>query len=353
MHRTLLLPCAGKSTRYPGTRPKWMLTLPEGDLALARAAASMPAGSHDRMIVAVRADHDARYGAADLLRRVFGDRVEVIVLEHDTRGPADTVAEMIRRADVSGPFAIKDADSFFDPAPLPDGSFVALSDVRRSPHMTNVGAKSFAVINENGLVVEMVEKSLASNFVSVGLYGFADAGAYLESFDGLAAGADGGECFVSHVMNRAIADGLVVTPVDVTGLIDVGTLEDWRRHVRARGTIVTDLDGVVFENHSRYFPPYWTDADKPIAANVAALVGWQEKGAQLIFMTARPEEYREKTEVALKALGLKPHALVMGCLHGRRFLVNDHAPSNPHPAAVAVNTERNSPTLADHLKEWL
>ena len=35
MPRTLLLPCAGKSTRYPGTRPKWMLTLPEGDLALA------------------------------------------------------------------------------------------------------------------------------------------------------------------------------------------------------------------------------------------------------------------------------------------------------------------------------
>ena len=39
--------------------------------------------------------------------------------------------------------------------------------------MNNVGAKSFAVINENNLVVEMVEKSLASNFVNVGLYGFA------------------------------------------------------------------------------------------------------------------------------------------------------------------------------------
>ena len=63
---------------------------------------------------------------------------------------------------------------------MPDGSFVALSDVRRSPQMTNVGAKSFAVINENNLVVEMVEKSLASNFVSVGLYGFADAASYLD-----------------------------------------------------------------------------------------------------------------------------------------------------------------------------
>jgi hypothetical protein len=353
MSRTLLLPCAGKSTRYPGTRPKWMLTLPEGDIALARAAASLPPALCDRTIIAVRGEHEARYQATDLLRRVFGDGVEVLVLERDTRGPADTVAEIIRRAGVTGAFAVKDADSFFDPAALPDGSFVALSDVRQSPHMTNVGAKSFAVINENNLVVEMVEKSLASNFVSVGLYGFADAATYLDLFDDLAADATAPEFFVSHVMNRAIAAGMLVSPLMVCGLIDVGTLEDWRRHVRPRGTIVTDLDGVVFENHSRYFPPFWTDADKPIAANVAALRRWQEDGAQLIFMTARPEEFRRKTEETLQSMGLQAHALIMDCRHGRRFLVNDHAPSNPYPAAVAINTERNSPALADYMKDWL
>ncbi len=353
MTRTLLLPCAGKSTRYPGTRPKWMLTLPEGDLALARAAASVPPSAYDRAIIAVRSEHEASYQATALLRRVFGESVEVLVLDRDTRGPAETVAEMIRRAQVTGAFVIKDADSFFDPAPLPDGSFVALSDVRQSPHMTNVGAKSFAVINENNLVAEMVEKSLASNFVSVGLYGFADAATYLGLFGRLAAEADGQELFVSHVMNRAIMAGMMVSPQMVLGLIDVGTLEDWRRHVRPRGTIVTDLDGVVFENHSRYFPPYWADPDRPIAANIEALRRWQEDGAQLIFMTARPEEFRTKTEQVLAEQGLRAHALIMGCNHGRRFLVNDHAASNPYPAAVAISTERNSPNLSAYLKDWL
>lgn len=353
MSRTLLLPCAGKSTRYPGTRPKWMLTLPEGDLALARAAASVPATGYDRIVIAVRAEHDAKFQAKALLHRVFGPEVTVLVLDRDTRGPADTVAEMLRRARVNGAFAVKDADSFFDYAQLPDGSFVALSDVRKSPFMSNVGAKSFAVINENDLVVEMVEKSLVSNFVSVGLYGFADSGEYLEHFDALA--ADGGtqEIFVSHVMNRAIGAGAIIAPLLVSGLIDVGTLDDWRRHVRPRSTIVTDLDGVVFENHSRYFSPYWTEPDRAIEANVAALLRWQDRGAQIIFMTARPEEFRAKTEGALRALGLRPHALIMDCLHGRRFLINDHAPSNPHPAAVAINTERNAPVLADYMKDWL
>src|SRR6185437_7571758 len=278
MRRTLLLPCAGKSSRYPGVRPKWMLTLPDGQLALARAAASLPPDSYDRIVVAVRAEHEARYQTVELLERVFGASAEVLVLPLDTRGPADTVSEMILGAAVEGPFVIKDADSFFEPAPLPETGFVALSDIRKNPQMSNVGAKSFAVINENNLVVEMIEKSLASNFVSVGLYGFSDASIYLESFIATKATTDTGELFVSHVMNRAIADGMAVAPMPVEGLIDVGTLEDWRRHVRARGTIVTDVDGVVFQNHSRYFAPFWDDEDVPIEGNVAALRAFQELG---------------------------------------------------------------------------
>ena len=267
--RTLLLPCAGKSSRYPGVRPKWMMTLPDGALALSRAAASVPADAYDRVVAAVRADHDTRFDCRTLLKKAFGPAIEVVVIEGDTRGPADTVAHMVRRAGVSGAIAVKDADSFFDPAPLPQTSFVSISDVRRTPEMANVGAKSFAVVNEDGLVVEMVEKSLASNFVCIGLYGFADAAVFLDVFGGVAKAQAGGEVFVSHVMNRAIQDGMIVTPHMVYGLIDVGTLDDWRRHIRTRGTIVIDLDGVVFKNHSRHFPPYWDEADEPIAANHA------------------------------------------------------------------------------------
>jgi hypothetical protein len=349
---TLLLPCAGRSSRYPGVRPKWMLTLPEGDLAIARAAASVPAGAYRRIVAAVRREHEDRYGCTALLKRIFGEGIDVVVLEQDTNGPADTVAEMIVCAGVTGAVAIKDADSFFTPDALPGAGFVSVSDVRGNPSMTNVGAKSFAVINAQGLVVEMVEKSLASNHVCVGLYGFSDAAAYMAAFDAVARATPSGEIFVSHVMNRAIAGGMIVRPHVVSGLIDVGTLDDWRRYVRKRGTIVTDLDGVVFKNHSRYFAPFWDEPDEPIAANVEALRAYAAEGTQLIFMTARPEEYRARTEATLRQLGLDPHALVMDCRHGRRFLVNDHAGTNPFPSAVAISLERNSPALGDHLQDW-
>jgi hypothetical protein len=352
MSRTLLLPCAGRSSRYPGVRPKWMLTLPNGELALQRAVGSVAQDSWERMVVAVRADHDESYGCIELLRRAFGNDIMVVVISGDTRGPADTVAHMIREAQVSGAFMVKDADSFFDPSDLPSGNFVSLSDVRQTPDMTNIGAKSFAVLNGDGLIVEMVEKTLASNFVCIGLYGLADVQTYLEHFNAIAGERAAGEIFISHVMNRAIANGLSVVPHAARGLIDVGTLEDWRRYVRSRGTIVCDLDGVVFRNHSSYFPPYWEEPDEPIEANVAILREWQAAGAQLVFMTSRPERYRAKTAVALIALGLQTHALVMDCQHGRRFLINDHASSNPYPSAVGISLERDRPSLADYLKDW-
>jgi hypothetical protein len=329
-----------------------MLTLPDGTLALARAAASVPANSYDRVVAGVRADHDERYDCRTLLSRVFGDRVEVITIAKDTRGPADTIAHLVEAARLTGAIAVKDADSFFDPAPLPENNFVSVSDIRQTPEMSNVGAKSFAVINEDGVIVEMVEKSLASNHVCIGLYGFADAAQFLETFGAVARSREQGEIFISHVMNRAILDGMIVVPHTVYGLIDVGTLEDWRRHIRTRGTIVTDIDGVVFKNHSRHFPPYWDDADEPIESNIAALRDWQERGAQLVFMTARPEQYRERVTGALNQLGLHPHALIMDCRHGRRFLINDHAESNPHPSAVAISIERDSALLGSLLRDW-
>ena len=93
---------------------------------------------------------------------------------------------------------------------------------------------------------------------------------------GLLAGAIGLILVIAYCLFYYRGLGVVViSSLAVSGLIDVGTLEDWRRHVRPRGTIVADLDGVVFENHSRYFPPYWTDADKPIEANAAALRRWR------------------------------------------------------------------------------
>ena len=37
MTKSLIIPVAGKSSRYPGMRPKWLLTMPDGKLMLEKS----------------------------------------------------------------------------------------------------------------------------------------------------------------------------------------------------------------------------------------------------------------------------------------------------------------------------
>ena len=346
---TLLFPCAGHSTRYPGMRPKWLLTTPTGALAIQQAVASVR-WDGQRRIIAIRRAHEVDYAASEVLTRAFGDTIEIIVLDQDTSGPAHTVAEMIRLGDVQGAIGIKDADTFFEPLPYPGQSFVACTDLRTNLEVSRVGAKSFISINENGLINEVAEKDICSNYISSGFYGFRDASIFLDRFRTYHARFEG-EMFVSHITKILLGEGEVFRPVHIDRFVDVGTHTDWRAYTAAQATYVVDIDGVIVRNQSRYFSPLWGDAPVLLQGNVDALRALQQRGAQLVFMTSRPEEHRQATIALLEACGLSAHALVMDCHHGRRYMLNDFANSNPYPSAVAINIPRNTECLKDYLDE--
>ncbi len=349
MKRTILLPCAGPIPE-DGTRPPWLLTTPTGELVVRRAANSVAPDDIGRIVVGISDIVDQRFTAAEAVRRSFADcaglDVDVVTIDYATAGPAETVNELIRRAGVTGPIAIKDGHSFFDPVPGTTGSFVAVCDLRAHLDVASVGKKSFVTCNEQGLVSDIVEKTVCSNLISVGLYAFADTALFLSCYRRMMRLLESSAFFVSHLISAAVAGGEIVVPVNVSGFVDVDGGSSWTAFRDRHMTLVVDLDGVVFENHSAFFPPYWEEEDHPIEANVAHLRELQGRGAQLVFMTARPERYRQKTLNTLLALGLDAHALVTGCQHSRRYLINDFAPSNPYPSAVALNLGRNMPDLA-------
>jgi 2-C-methyl-D-erythritol 4-phosphate cytidylyltransferase len=47
---TLILPCAGRSTRFPGTRPKWALTHPCGELMLLESIKGLDLTKFERIV---------------------------------------------------------------------------------------------------------------------------------------------------------------------------------------------------------------------------------------------------------------------------------------------------------------
>ena len=346
---TVIIPWAAPVDPVAPTRPKGLLTTPDGDLVVMRAIASVPKSAVCRVIVAFLRETEDRFHTAEALRRASGGTIECLILDERTAGPAETVRQVIARAGVTGPVCIKDSDSFFEIAEMPSGSFMAIADIRTMQRLSDPGRKSYVHLNEQGFICDVVEKDVRSNLISIGLYGFHDAAFYAKTYDAVVAERGEMNYFVSHIVMSAVIQGEIFQPCACEQIVDLATDADWAIYRSAMPTFVLDIDGLIFRNQSKFFRPFWGDPVEPIEKNVAHLLALQANGAQLLFMTARPEAYRETTVTALEALGFRVHALVMGCYHATRYLVNDYAQSNPYPSAIAINVARNTPELASLL----
>ncbi len=326
-----------------------MLTAPSGELMLELSLGTVPDWRTRRVVIAGLREHLDDLQGETAIRRALGPHPEIVIFDQPTSGPAESVAEMLRQADVEGPIFIKDCDSWFVPAENVFGDVVCFADLRTTPNVRNVSGKSFLNLNEHSLLEGIIEKSVSSNFVSVGGYGFHEAHVFLEAYDKLLASDKPGEMFVSHVILEAMRAGAVFRGVEGNRYQDVGTLEAWNAFRRHQGTYFVDIDGVMLRNAGQYVPPLWDDQDVPLRRNVDIVRGLIQAGAQIVFVTARPERYREKTEQTLRDLGLTWHAAIFGVNHSTRTLINDYAASNPYPSAVALNLARNDDALDQFL----
>ena len=61
MTKNLIVPVAGKSSRYPGMRPKWLLTMPDGKLMIEKSLSLLNLKVFSRIIVIVLSDHLKKY----------------------------------------------------------------------------------------------------------------------------------------------------------------------------------------------------------------------------------------------------------------------------------------------------
>jgi dTDP-glucose pyrophosphorylase len=342
----VIVPCCGKSTRFPHLRPKWMLNMSDGRLMVQAATQGLNIEAR-HTIIAILAEDEHKYRISAGLKNSFGQELQICVLDQPTRSQSHTVAAVLEQMQIQGPFLVKDSDNFFEVALPPAGNFIC-HDSLNHHQLINPSNKSYITLNQDQLVTRVVEKRVISDTFSVGGYGFDHAADFLEAFKTLGAMDAQGELYISQIINFMIAQGAVFKGLPVTGYQDWGTSEDWLRFKKSQKTYFVDLDGVVFLNAAEHFPPYWGQTAE-IGPNVEVLLKLERLGNQLVFTTSRKEAYREKTTQDLQNLGFKTPTLVMNCLNGPRVLVNDYSHSNPYPSATAINVARNSATLGEHI----
>jgi len=338
----IIVPAAGLSTRFPGMRPKYSLADFTGNMMFERAIAPYLGQHHITM--GLIAENEERYKIVDYIQNKYPDQITVIVLPNRTSGPADTVYQILKAAEIapSEEIFIKDCDSFFEHEYM-DGNYVCVSSIKDHEVLKKLGSKSFIVSNDQGIITNIIEKQVVSDKFCVGGYKFGSAGMYIKAYDKLNA-AHVKEIFVSHIIEQCLNDHQIFKESRVTDYDDVGTAEDWFEY-NDRAVVFCDIDGTIIQAQNRMKD----DPITPLPKNIARVKELIANGGQIIFTTARPEERREKDIAMLKSLGFDNFQLVSGLKNTKRILINDYNEANPYPRAIAVNIKRDSDNLSDFI----
>lgn len=345
---SLIIPCAGKSTRFPGMKPKYLLTHPNGGLLMLEGIKGLYLYDFDGIYITILKEHDELYKASDIVYSAFDKlnflkKLHITILD-ETNSQPETVAETIKLNNIEGHILIKDSDDYFESDIIKD-NVVCYYDLAKMSS-TNAINKSYITLNNSGYIDNIVEKRVISENFCCGGYSFKDAKEYLSYYHKL---KDYNNLYISHIIYSMLLDGISFIPHKVKNYYDWGTLEEWNKYKSEFKTLFVDLDGVLVENSSEYSYPRWGDS-KAIQKNVEKIQSLYKTGkVQIIITTARNEEYRIKTINQLNRYKIPYNQLIMGLNHCQRIIINDFADTNPFPSCQSINLERNSDKLEKYL----
>ncbi|GHU00542.1 hypothetical protein FACS1894186_1330 [Alphaproteobacteria bacterium] len=169
-----------------------MLTHPDGRPMIEKSMEGLDPTAFDRIIVTIVKPHDDQYEARLFLSQVFGRRVEVCMLDDFTGSASETVALTLEKMAVAGSLVIKDSDNFVKVAvPKPHGNFIAGYSLAAHRDIQDVAGKSFLIVDDQGIVRDIVEKKVVSDTICLGVYAFADAAEFLAAYESLRATSSG------------------------------------------------------------------------------------------------------------------------------------------------------------------
>ncbi len=348
---TLILPVAGSSSRFPGMRPKWLLTMPDGKLMIEKAVEKIDLNIFSSIVIVCLSEHLAKFTSAESVVSSFkattGITPRLVVLDEPTLSQSETIYRCLVDGNIEGPFFIKDCDNLFSLAPSAENCIasVNLND------MALVDAKNKSYIDLDGLghVVNIVEKKVISDEFCCGGYGFESSVAFQKAFEAI--DTKSSEIYISHIIYHMLLAGIEFKQVRADHYVDWGTLREYRHYCRSHLTVFCDVDGVLLQNGSKFSDNGWQT--EGIKSNLKKISQLQSKGSLYLVLTScRPQENESYVESVLAQHDVRVDRFVFGLPHTRRLLVNDFSATNPYPSAIAFNLERDSESLDkyfDHL----
>ena len=346
----VVVPCAGRSSRYPNLPPKWSLPDQRGRPMLMSALDGLDLADH-RIAVTILREHEESLGATAGIRSALGDAVEVVILDEPTSSQSETVSLTLDRVGWTGAFLVKDSDNYFEIGNLEQQYNYVCVDSLNNHDQINPRNKSYVQVDHVDRIQGIREKHVVSDLFSVGGYAFCDATQFQDHYRLLIAHADDThpEIYLSDVIAHMILDDLPFKARKVAAYRDWGTVKEWRTELERTQTFVVALDGVLFEMGSLYFRPLFDDV-APRWNSIEAVSELLRLGHQVVVLTVRPAELSELTEHQLAGIGLAGLPIKYGINSSTWSLVTQRLEATPLLAGRHVNLTSEP---AASVEEWL
>jgi len=331
--RNFIMSVAGKSSRFPDIKPKWLLTHPDGRLIVQASLEGIPIDTFDRRIIIVLQEHvDTYFGKNIENLKIILPTFDFFVLKKTTKDLVEAIQLCISEMLIDGFLFIKDCDNTFFLRNIPSTPEIVLLPLAEVPYMEGKGRVDCDLF---GSVTNILEKQPFGHFVSIGGFGFENAKRLLEfPINSIS------ERYTSDLIMWELLNGIDYKSLIGTKYQDWGTADVWFSFTKKFSTFFVDLDGTLVTNRGQFSFPTWEKVT-PLEENICCINSLYDNGAHIIITTARPESFRDMTLTQLKEVGIRYNSLIMGLPHSRRFLINDFASSNPYPSAVAINLPRD------------
>lgn len=250
--KTLIIPCAGGG--LINGRPKYLSKHPDGTLLVRKCMQGIPEEIFNRIVITIL-KKDEEYGAEELIKEAYCDveNVDVVILPEETSGPAETIYQTIRIANISGEIVIKDSDNFLQVEQIKHGNFAAGLDLNEwNKDVHNLRNKSFLVLNEQKQILDVYEKQFKSDVISLGLYGFAEVSDFVFAYERL---NDQSypikKLYVSHIISYLIGySQKVFHYIPCLEYENWGNEKVWKDVQKDYGTYFVDLDSIVLDKNN-------------------------------------------------------------------------------------------------------
>jgi len=345
----VIVPCGGRSSRFPNQPPKWMLPAHDGRPMLALAVSGLKIAKEDLIITILR-EHEDKYRVRQGLEAAFGQPLRVVVLDEPTRSQPETVARTLEAVGLQEPFLVKDSDNMFVVEDVAQDTNYVCCDSLNNFDQINPRNKSYLQVDHKDLVTNIREKVVISDLFSVGGYSFLSPAQFLEHYRQLSRHTAEWqrELYISDIIGAMILEGIPFRACRIKGYQDWGTITEWRRALLSRKTYFALLDGFLFERGSEHFHPAFADV-KPNSTAVEAVKELAGRGHSFLYMSIRPPSLTELTERQLAAAGLPAARVIYGCPISTWVMLTAPDPTLPFQTSHALELLPDDPNLAGKL----